>query len=59
MKGPKDQGTRGPKDQWTSEPKDPQTTGPGEQQKRPINEYVFDPLLLFDHILFDALFVFC
>ena len=52
-KGPVDQRTKGPKDQGTLLPEDPQTTGPGEQQKRPIKEYVFfDSRFMFMLILF-------
>ena len=50
-------------DQGTTLPEDPQTTRPGEQQKRPIKEYLFlDSLFIFILILFliffDALFIF-
>ena len=47
-----DQRTKGPKDQGTLLPEDPQATGPGEQQKRPIKEYVFDSLFMFILIIF-------
>ena len=48
-------------DQGTTLPEDPQTTRPGEQQKRPIKEYLFvDPVFIFLLILFffDVLFIF-
>ena len=57
--GPEDQETgglqdqsKGPKDQGTSLPEDPQT---GEQQKRPIKEYV---VLIRLYFYFDPLFIF-
>ena len=59
-KGPRDQGTKGPVDQGTTLPEDPQTTRPGEQQKRPIKEYLFfDSLFFFDPVfIFLMLFLF-
>ena len=55
-KGPKD-GTKGPVDQRTKRPEDLQATGPGEQQKRPIQEYVFVMLFLLLFILSFYLFL--